>query len=169
MIKKLFPILLAVVGICAGLGAGVFLRPEPAPPVAIGAEADGEMDAGNDLSEVPPIAGEISDSVDYLTLSDQFIVPVVEDGKVKSLVLVSLALETKPGAQEKIIENEPRLRGALLQVMFDYANVGGFDGAFTNSSRLMKLRRNFFEVAQSIFGDEITDVIVVEITRQDLS
>ncbi|WP_270725510.1 flagellar basal body-associated protein FliL [Shimia sp. Alg240-R146] len=167
--KKLLPVIFAVIGIGVGLGAGIMLRPEPEISAATEVDADAHAEAEAGLSEVPPIAGEINESLDYMKLSDQFIVPVVKDGKMRSLVLVSLALETQPGVQEKIINNEPRLRGALLQVMFDYANVGGFDGAFTNSSRLMKLRRNFFEVAQSIFGDDITDVIVVEITRQDLS
>ncbi|TCL01445.1 hypothetical protein BXY66_2760 [Shimia isoporae] len=169
MIKKLLPIVLAVVGIGAGIGAGVMLRPAPAPVENHEAAEAGDAHEETAQAELPHIASEASDALDYLELEDQFVIPVVEDGRMKSLVLVSVALETKPEAQEKIIENEPRLRGALLQVMFDYANIGGFDGSFTNSSRLAKLRRNFFEVTHAIFGEDVTDVIILEITRQDVS
>ncbi|MGR3711988.1 MAG: flagellar basal body-associated protein FliL [Shimia sp.] len=165
--KKLLPVVLAVIGVALGVGAGFMLRPDPVP-VATDELHEGAHDAAATPNEMPPIAAKSTGDLDYMSLHDQFVVPVVKDGKMISLVLISLSLETLPNAQAKIIENEPRLRGALLQVMFDYANIGGFDGAFTNSSRLDKLRRNFFEVAQSIFGDDITDVLITEITRQDM-
>ncbi len=169
MIKKLLPILLAVIGIGGGLGAGLLLRPAPEPSLIDQEEGLLEPASRVNASEMPPIAAEATGEQDYLELEDQFVVPVVENGRMKSLVLISLALETKPEEQEMIVENLPRLRGALLQVMFDYANIGGFDGPFTNSSRLERLRRNFFEVATSIFGEKVTDVLILEITRQDVS
>lgn len=169
MIKKLLPILIATVGIAGGLGAGFFLRPAPEPAEVAETEANPEAPSHVTETEMPPIAAEATGDLDYLELEDQFVVPVVTDGKMQSLVLITLALETKPEAQEMIVESMPRLRGALLQVMFDYANIGGFDGPFTNSSRLERLRRNFFEVATSVFGQDVTDVLILEITRQDVS
>lgn len=167
MIKKLLPVLLTVVGVAGGLGAGYFLRPAP-EPVEV-SETDKQAPSDVVETEMPHIAAEATGDLDYLELEDQFVIPVVEDGRMTSLVLITLALETKPEAQEMIVSNMPRLRGALLQVMFDYANIGGFDGPFTNSSRLDRLRRNFFEVTQSVFGDDVTDVLILEITRQDMS
>lgn len=164
--KKLLPILLALVGIGAGVGAGIALRPAP-PPVEVSSEntegtnTESAVDT-HDVSEGPPKGRE------YVELVDQFIVPVVSDNKVSSLILVTLTLETKSGNSEEIFSAEPRIRGALLQAMFDHANVGGFDGAFTNSSKLDRLRHTFLEVAQASFGDAITDVVIVQITRQDV-
>ena len=108
-------------------------------------------------------------NVEYLALSDQFVVPVVKDGKISSMVLLTLALEIQPGRQEDVMKREPLMRGALLQAMFDHANIGGFDGSFTNSNKLDKLRRSFREVVITIFDDEVSDVLIVEMTRQDLS
>ena len=167
--KALLPVIIAAVGIGAGVGAGFFLRPLPEEPALTVAEDAAESPSEAAPSAMPAIAAEATGDLDYLELEDQFVVPVVNDGEMTSLVLITLALETKPEAQEAIVESMPRLRGALLQVMFDYANIGGFDGPFTNSSRLEKLRRNFFEVAQSVFADDVTDVLILEITRQDLS
>jgi hypothetical protein len=163
--KKLLPIILLLVGIGAGVGAGLALRPEPAPvePTEAGeSEEHAEKSAKGD--EVGPPTGR-----EYIDLVDQFIVPVVNDDAVSSLILITLTIEAEAGSREAIFEAEPRIRGALLQTMFDHANIGGFSGAFTNSSKLDRLRKTFLEVAQKAYGDEITDVLIVQITRQDIA
>ncbi|WP_299421399.1 flagellar basal body-associated protein FliL [uncultured Shimia sp.] len=164
--KKLLPIILLLVGIGAGVGAGLALRPEPAPvELTEGAESadHAEKSDKKDEEDGPPSGRE------YVDLVDQFIVPVVNDDAVASLILITLTIEVESGNREAIFEAEPRLRGALLQTMFDHANIGGFNGAFTNSSKLDRLRETFLEVAQKAFGDEITDVLIVQITRQDIA
>lgn len=164
--KKLLPIILLLVGIGAGVGAGLTLRPEPAP-VEMTEGAEGEDHAAKpekkDKEEGPPQGRE------YVDLVDQFIVPVVNDDAVASLILVTLTIEVEAGNSDAIFEAEPRIRGVLLQAMFDHANIGGFDGAFTNSSKLDRLRKTFLEAAQKTFGEEITDVLIVQITRQDIA
>ena len=163
--KKLLPIILLLVGIGAGVGAGLALRPEPAPVEETEAgesEEHAEKSAKGD-EEGPPTGRE------YIDLVDQFIVPVVNDDAVSSLILITLTIEAEAGSREAIFEAEPRIRGALLQTMFDHANIGGFSGAFTNSSKLDRLRKTFLEVAQKAYGDEITDVLIVQITRQDIA
>ena len=164
--KKLLPIIFLLVGIGAGVGAGLALRPEPAPvePSEAGeSEEHAEKSAKDDDEEGPPSGRE------YVDLVDQFIVPVVNDDAVASLILITLTIEVESGHREAIFEAEPRIRGALLQTMFDHANIGGFNGAFTNSSKLDRLRKTFLEVAQKAYGDEITDVLIVQITRQDIA
>ncbi len=164
--KKLLPIILLLVGVGAGIGAGLALRPEPAPVETADGTESGEYaeKAGKTDEEDGPPKGRV-----YVDLVDQFIVPVVHDDAVSSLILITLTIEVEDGYSEAIFEAEPRLRGALLQTMFDHANIGGFEGAFTNSSRLDRLRKTFLEVAQKTFGDEISDVLIVQITRQDIA
>ncbi|MFY0616209.1 flagellar basal body-associated protein FliL [Shimia sp.] len=166
--KKLLPIILLVLGLGGGVGAGLALRPDPVLPVVEdGMEVDGkahaDSQANEDKEEGPPQGRE------YVELVDQFIIPVVNDNAVASLILITLTLETDAGENERIFQAEPRIRGALLQAMFDHANIGGFDGAFTNSSKLDPLRKMFVEVAQKVYGEEISDVLIVQITRQDVS
>lgn len=162
--KKLLPILLAVLGIAVGGGAGFALRPAPAES----GHSETAQDATRDTMPVSQAAPEPSKGQEYVALTDQFIIPVVKDNLVKSLILATLTIETKAGSREFIFEREPKLRDALLQVMFDHANAGGFDGAFTNSSKLDRLRETFVEVSQALYGDMVSDVLIVEITRQDV-
>jgi hypothetical protein len=80
----------------------------------------------------------------------------------------ALSLEAKTGAREAIYAREPKLRDAFLQVLFDHANTGGFKGAFTDSGTMNNLRNALTEIAQKTIGDEINDVLVIDIVRQDV-
>lgn len=104
---------------------------------------------------------------DYVKLNNQFVVPVVEGGQVASLVILALSLEATQGASEQIYARESKLRDAFLQVLFDHANAGGFRGSFTDGSNLVMLREALLEVAQRTLGDLVTDVLIVDIMRQD--
>ncbi|WP_422048569.1 flagellar basal body-associated protein FliL [Shimia sp.] len=171
--KKLLPIIMLLVGVGAGVGAGLALRPAPEPPamdaeMADGAEHADEHDMKKEMKKEEKADGPPKGR-EYVELVDQFIIPVVNDSSVTSLILITLTLEVDSGATERVFQAEPRIRGALLQAMFDHANIGGFNGAFTNSSKLEPLRQTFVEVAQKVYGDEISDVLIVQITRQDVS
>ena len=83
------------------------------------------------------------------------------------MVILALSLEVKKGAAEKIYSREPKVRDALLQVLFDHANAGGFEGAFTDGANLVFLRTALLEAAKSTLGDDVTDVLISDIARQD--
>lgn len=160
--KKLLPVMLALIGTGIGAGAGVFLAPEPEvvdceTPTCPEAEAMAEDSETDDMGEA-----------DYLRLQNQFVVPVIRNELVAALVVMSLSLEVEPGQEDTIFSREPKLRDALLRVLFDHAFVGGFDGAFTESSRLVSLRVALLEAAQAVLGDIVTDILITDIVRQEM-
>lgn len=182
MIRKLLSVVLAVAGVGLGSGAGFFLRPaaETAPAVAAAhgeAESSGhaapaatEAGAGAHAAETPAAAhGEAGGEnlPEYVKLANQFVVPLIEGGRVGSMVILSLSLEVTVGQTTTAFAKEPKLRDVFLQVMFDHANAGGFDGAFTDSANMIALRRALLEVAQQVMGDAATDVLITDIVRQD--
>ncbi len=172
---KLLPIILALVGVGAGVGAGVVLKPEPeALEAAIECTpVEGEMHAEK-ADMPPPIQDEdITDEEglpthDYVKLNNQFIVPVVEDEHVSSLIVMSLSLEVALGRSETVYAIEPKLRNIFLQVMFDHANMGGFDGAFTSSNKMTLLRNALLESAHKALGSDVNDVLIIDVVRQDV-
>ena len=153
---KLIPLFLVLVGMAVGAGAGIFLRPVPDP-------APSADHAAPEAAAMPQPAQKS----EYLKLNNQFVVPVVEGGRVTAMVIMALSLEVTPGSAETIYATEPKLRDALLQVMFDHANVGGFRGSFTDGANLIVLRKALLEAAQTAMGTIITDVLIAEISRQD--
>ncbi|MBS8271737.1 flagellar basal body-associated protein FliL, partial [Halomonas litopenaei] len=52
-------------------------------------------------------------------------------------------------------------------VMFDHANNGGFSGNFTTGTKMRALRNELLRVAQDISGPSVTDVLVIDLVRQD--
>jgi len=146
---KVLSVILALTGLGVGAAAGILLRPAPDP------ETDRE-------TVVPPPA-----ITDFVKLNNQFVVPVLENGRVAALVILSLSLEVIPGGSEVVFAREPRIRDALLQVLFDHANAGGFRGIFTDGANLVLLRRAMQEAAQRVMGPMVLDVLISDIVRQD--
>jgi len=122
------------------MGAGLVLRPTQ------DVTADAEMDADH----VAPLDPELLP--DYVKLNNQFIVPILEGGRVVSMVILSLSLEVKRGTTDDVYAREPKLRDGFLQVMFDHANTGGFRGSFTDAANLVLLRNALLEMAKTTLG-----------------
>lgn len=150
MKAKILPLLLALLGLGAGIAGGLFLRP---------AEEHSEAEAAATEEPVP--------STEFAKLNNQFVIPVVEGGRVVSLVIMSLSIEVTLGGTESVFLQEPKLRDAMLQIMFDHANAGGFNGVFTDGENLIVLRRALLEAAQKIMGAVVRDVLISELSRQD--
>jgi len=167
---KLLPFLLLIIGVSSGMGAGLMLKPE---------STSKKCDAENPCEDSKTATSEIRESTrpdseinpldrEYVKFNNQFVVPVVSDDKVESLVVLSLSVEVKSGRQEDVYNREPRLRDAFLQQLFDHANMGGFNGAFTNSNNMNVLRRALNETAKKVADDLVLDVLIVDIIRQDV-
>lgn len=162
MIKKLLPLIFLIIGSGAGVGAGIFLRPEP--PFETVDQPDGTTSVVTEIAK--PVEEEQLDR-EYVKMNNQFVVPIVKQERINSLVVMSLSIEVVAGQREAVYAKEPKLRDSFLQVLFDHANIGGFDGAFTNARNLSVLRGALREVAQKDMGEQITDVLIIEIARQD--
>jgi flagellar protein FliL len=163
--RKLLPVLLALFGIGSGVGAGFLLKPDLPPEVA-------SLDPANPCGEVmqadvPVVKPDPSDQ-EYVKLANQFIVPIVLNEKVNSLVVLSLSVEVRKGQSQIIFDREPKLRDAFLQALFNHANIGGFNGAFTEESNMMILRRALKEAAQSIIGNAASGILITDLARQDV-
>lgn len=149
---KILPILLMVLGLAGGIGAGVLLRPDP-PEVS-------EADEAAPDPQVAPVASAL------YQLDGQFLVPLVEEGRVASLVIVELALQVDADAQDRVAMQEPLLRDRLLQILFDHANIGGFEGLFTSNNNMAILRRALLEGAQHVLKDStVKEVLITNILR----
>ncbi len=185
MKAMILPLILFIVGAGGGVGAAMFLAPSPAADEAAGhetapeqaaaaGEAHGETGEAAHEEAAPAAApaaddhGESSGGPEYARLNNQFIVPVVQGGDVVAMVVLTLSLEVAPGQQETVLAREPRLRDSFLQVLFDHSNTGGFEGMFTAASNMRVLRNSLRAAAQQVLGGIVTDVLIIDIVRQDV-
>ena len=158
----IIPIACLVLGVGGGVGAGIFLKPE----IELEADANAEEDSNEEAEEVAIETIENS-GVEYADLSNQFIVPLLVDGRVESIIVLSVSLEVIEGSLQEIYKSEPKLRGSFLQVFFNHSNNGGFSGNFTSFSAMETLKRELLLVAQSISGSAVREVLIVDIIRQE--
>ncbi len=167
---KILPILIVLIGVGAGVGAGMFLRPADTVGV-VECLDDGHGSCDAEMADDTGHGEEVEpdpNNVYYVKLSKQFVVPVVKDSRVSSMVVMSLSIETTPVVGDIVFAREPKLRDALLGVMFLHANSGGFDGQFTSSEAMNDLRGSLLEAARDVIGEDVYSVLVTDILRQDV-
>lgn len=184
---KLIPIIFLLAGLGVGAGAGFFLAPAPtaeAPTPETDSHDDATAKAKPDKShdkasdkgdaKAKKTDGKHGDDhkgegsgYEYVKINNQFVVPLVRDDRISGMVVLSLSLEVPAGHSEDIYAREPKLRDAMLGVLFDHANIGGFDGAFTSTSTMDVLRTALRETARQVAGPVVEDVLILDIARQD--
>lgn len=179
----LIPAILGLLGTGGGVGAAMFLGGGAAgedSAAAAGGTPGGEasigpcgpLDGATDpaATAAAPIAEEAEEETghEYVRLNNQFIIPVVSGELVAAMVVMSLSLEVDAGQQDTALLHEPRLRDSFLQVLFDHANTGGFDGTFTAATNMRNLRQSLRNAAQATLGDIVHDVLIIDIVREDV-
>ncbi len=162
--SKILPVLIVLAGLLGGFGAGLALRPDPEP--TLGDEASDAAEALSAAMTVPDAAR--SAAFDIVRISDQFAVPVLSDGHVGAIVVLSVSLEMTGTVDGLAPAHEARLRDRFLQVLFDHANSGGFAGNFTLSTNMTALRTALFEAARAVLGDTVGGVLITDIYRRDI-
>lgn len=168
MTRMLLPLLLMIMGLAGGLGAGLMLKPETAPGEDAHSDAPSEAAVPAEAHRRPDGGTAPLESLEYVKLNNQFVVPVVGRDLITAMIVLSLTVEIVPGTSQAVYDREPKLRDALLQVLFDHANIGGFEGAFTNAANMDVLRRSLSEVAQRVVGETARGVLITDIARQDV-
>ena len=174
MMRLIIPLVLLLAGVGGGIGAGFVLGGAEETPADAEEETVDEPAADEDEEESaedegdPPRVQPTDNDTEYVRLNNQFVVPVVRNGSVRSLVVLGLAVEVGSGQSSEVFNRELRLRDSFLRALFAHANAGGFDGRFTEDSALAPLREALLEAAIQILGPEIThEVLVTDINRQD--
>ncbi|HKL65106.1 MAG TPA: flagellar basal body-associated FliL family protein [Roseovarius sp.] len=163
MIRMFLPVVLALAGTGAGVGAGLLLAPAAEDTAA---PAETEPTAAPPESAAALRAPDTGPS-DFVGLNNQFVVPILKGERIGAMVVMSLSIEMAAGNAQAVYAHEPKLRDGFLQVLFDHANRGGFDGEFTNANSMDVLRRMLSEVAQDLLGPIARSVLITEIARQD--
>ena len=179
MKRLILPLVLLLLGLGGGVGAAVFLAAPPAEEIAaLGPCGDVPME--EDMAEaahtVPEPSGHGAEAdehslgagYEYVKLNNQFVIPVVQDTEVTALVIMSISVEVPAGQKEAVMMVEPKLRDVFLQVLFDHANTGGFEGMFTASNNMRTLRNALRTAVQDALGTSISDVLIVDLVRQDV-
>lgn len=184
--KKILTLLLPVIALAAGTFGGAILHPATGPDDTTGHE-DQAADAhatpeAEDYQETEPKHaaadnghgggdhmgdhGGDSGAAAWFTFPTQFFVPMMRNGDMGAMMILTLSIETTEGALEPMKQQEHRLRDALLRQLLILANTGGFDGNFTADARIRVLREGLLKAARAATDLPVDKVLIEDIARQ---
>ena len=171
--RKLLPLLIALLGLAAGVGAGLALKPAPevaaaeCPPPAEGEAAAAPCET-DPFAPVKPAERKPAAELAYVPMDKPFVVPIFAGEKVTAMVVVSLSVETDTEGAHGVEAVKPRLRDGFLKVMFRHANSGGFDGSFTSGRKMDDLKSALLRTAHEVIPEAtVEEVLITEIARQE--
>lgn len=170
--KKILPILLLLLGVVGGGAAGMFLKPPP-PPAEEGdeaaekAQAKAKKEEGMADGEVVGEGGPDTSRA-FVKVGRQTIVPVLDGGETRALMLFELAVDVPAASANLVHDMEPRLRDAFLRELFQMSYTGAFLTEFTDDRVIEELRRNLTRAARRYVGDEAREVLILDVMRQEM-
>lgn len=113
--------------------------------------------------------GETDDStsVSYLKFKRQFVVPVMERGKIDALVIMNLNLELNGDAPENVYSLEPKLRDAITRELLTMSDNDVFGKKLTSAESYETLRDTLLRASKAVVPEGIKDVLILDVARQE--
>ncbi|MEM7728176.1 MAG: flagellar basal body-associated FliL family protein [Pseudomonadota bacterium] len=187
----LFPMVMAA-SAAGGVFAADMLRGEPGGHAPAGYEAHGAEDGyekeghakddkahgksdGHAKSDKPAKSdkkghgdkGASSGSTEYIKFKRQFVVPVLKNEAVDALILLNLGIEVSASRRDEMFRKEPRFRDAFIRELLQLSDRGYFDQELTSPDTYEVLRETLARAAKEISEDGVTDVLILDLSRQD--
>lgn len=170
---KIISLLLQAAGVSAGVFVALMLKNGQADShAAPAADAEqGEAGEKGDASKgEKKKGGDYGDSGEYgfIKFGRQFIVPVVKPDGVNALVVLDINLEVPTDVTETVYAREPKVRDALLSTLLRLSSEGAFNARFTNAENMDQIRGELLEAARAVLGDDVHEVLILSIARQNV-
>jgi len=118
--------------------------------------------------EEPQVPAVEEVGLTYHKLDKQFVIPVVADERVQSLMVISIELRIDEGASDAVFEHEPKLRDEFLQQLFIHGQSDGFSTIYQKPHVLAYLRDSLLMAAQRVLGDLVHEVLLTSLVRKDV-
>lgn len=155
--KRLLLILMIPFCVAIGVGAGLMTKDDGQGQV------EGKSSKSGPDDQVPRDGNR-----SFVKIGKQTIVPVVDGGETRALMLFELAMDVPAGDTARVNDLEPRLRAAFLRELFRMSYTGAFMTNFTDDRVIDELRRNLTRAARAEVGHRDAEVLILDVMRQEL-
>lgn len=105
--------------------------------------------------------------ITYLKFKRQFVVPVLERGRIDSLVIMNFNIELNDEAPDNVYSYEPKLRDAFMRELLSLSNDGMFGDQLTSPETYDVIREKILGASYSVVPTGIKDILILDIARQD--
>ena len=109
-----------------------------------------------------------SGGVVYFKFTREFIVPIMHDGKVSSLVILNINLEADSSISQKLFSMEPKIRDNIMTTLIELSNDDRTFENITDVESYETIRAMVLLNLQKAVPSGIQNVLIVDIAQQDL-
>ena len=187
--KHLITAFVAVVFVVLGGVAGHFLKSSGAPAEAAVAKTEGghggedsAKHGSGDGNEKKPKeekkskkgeshgkgSGSASGAATYHKFSREFVVPMIENGKVVSLVILNINLEVDPAYSGQVFSMEPAIRDNIMTTLINISNDGRTFETLTDIESYESMRALVLMNVKKVMPNGISNILILDMARQDI-
>jgi len=111
--------------------------------------------------------GKASDVV-YFKFTREFVVPIMHDRKVSSLVILNINLEADADISSTLFSMEPKIRDNIMTTLIELSNDGKTFDNITDVESYETIRAMVLMNLQKAVPTGIENILIVDIAQQDL-
>ena len=105
----------------------------------------------------------------YFKFSREFVVPMIENERVSSLVILNINVESDAATSDKLFSQEPVIRDVIMTTLIEISGDGKTFQSMTSIENYETLRSLILVALQKKFPDMgIKNILILDIARQDL-
>lgn len=109
-----------------------------------------------------------SGNLTYYRFTREFVVPMIEDERVQSLVILNLNLEVDSSLSRELFSKEPVLRDNIMTTLIELSSGGRTLNSITDVENYETLRSMILENLRKEIPEGIHNVLILDMARQDL-
>ncbi|MCR9270631.1 MAG: hypothetical protein NXH72_11625 [Hyphomonadaceae bacterium] len=178
--KLIITSVVAIIFIALGSFAGVVLK-SPSEAVAAStveaasdkdeaAKKDAKKDDHSDKTDDAKTDVKASSSGDsnFYKFSREFVVPIMREGQVTSLVILHISVEHDPSISDKMFSEDPKLRDNIMTTLITLSNDGRTLERPTEINNYETIRAMVLMNLRDAISDKIKNVLIIDMAKQDL-
>ena len=105
----------------------------------------------------------------YFKFSREFVVPIIQNERVASLVILNINIESDAALSDKLFSQEPVIRDVIMTTLIEISGDGRTFQSMTSIENYETLRSLILVALQKKFPDMgIKNILILDIARQDL-
>lgn len=108
------------------------------------------------------------DEPSYYRFSREFVVPIIDDDRVRSLVILNLNLQVSASASQNLFSKEPALRDNIMTTLIALSGDDTVFNSLNNIDHYETIRSMILANLQDSFSNDIENVLILDMARQDL-
>jgi len=109
-----------------------------------------------------------SSGVEYFKFTREFVVPIMRESRVESLVILNINLEVDASEIQKLFAMEPKIRDNIMTTLIELGNDGSTLESIATLENYESIRATVLLNLQKILPNGIRNVLIVDMAKQEL-